>query len=130
MLIKTGLNNALLPHCLMLSTMGFFSIFLRSILEREATEQEPGSCANALSVLRDVQKQKENLEWNLLALSRRHDEQHLYNLVEDDEYVIYMYILGSPISSFLLLPPPLSGRVRTPPGIPGQTGFFLLLKNP
>jgi hypothetical protein len=48
-------------------------------------EQEPGLCAHALSVLRDVQKQKENLEWNLLALSRRHDEQYLYNIVEDEE---------------------------------------------
>ena len=122
MLIKAGLNNVLLPHYLMLPTM-FFQHILRSILEREEAEQEPGSCAYALSVLRDVQKQKENLEWNLLALSRRHNEQHLYNLVED-EYVIYMYILGSPISSFLLLPPPLSGRVCTPPGNPGQTGFF------
>lgn len=55
------------------------------MLEQEISVKEPGVCAHALSILRDVQKQKENLEWNLLALSRRHDEQYLYNLLEDDD---------------------------------------------
>ena len=54
-------------------------------LEGEMAEEKPSLCAHALTVLRDVQKQKDNLEWNLLALSRRHDEQYLYDLVEDDE---------------------------------------------
>jgi hypothetical protein len=54
-------------------------------LEEEVAKEKPGLCAHALSVLRDVQKQKDNLEWNLLALSRRHDEQYLYDLVEEDE---------------------------------------------